>query len=46
MTPLFAMVLVLPSTAEDPIIRKDAAEEPFAAAQAQLLVVQTGLAAA
>ena len=35
------MVPLLPSTAEDPIIRKDAAEDPFATAEAQLLFVQT-----
>ena len=43
MTRLFAMVPLLPSTAGDPIIRKDVADEPFATADAQLLFVQTGL---
>ncbi|OLP90373.1 Protein aardvark [Symbiodinium microadriaticum] len=43
MTKLCAMVPLLPSTAEDPIIRKDAAEDPLATAEAQLLFVQTGL---
>ena len=43
MTKLCAMLPLLPSTAEDPIIRKDAAEDPLATAEAQLLFVQTGL---
>ena len=42
MTKLCAMLPLLPSTAGDPIIRKDAAEDPFATAEAQLLFVQTG----
>ena len=43
MAQLFAMVPLLPSTAEDPIIRKAAVDELFTTAEAQSLFVQSGL---